>query len=150
MAVCGPDPDADRDDRLAEADDHERPVALSEVSDGDPLQATQALARQPRRPGVIDRRGDRPQQRAMPAVQKHAPDDQQDHADHNRDREPDDRAAGGIALPRGVDVKREVEHANQRVGDREQRPLAPERLRQRQTDDEDQHGPAQQGGAQRV
>ena len=48
-AACLARADADRDDRLAEADDDEQAVALGEVRDGDVLQAAQALARQPRR-----------------------------------------------------------------------------------------------------
>ena len=69
VALRGPDADADRDDRFAQADDHERAVAVGEVRHRDVLQAPQPLAGQPRRAGVIDCRRERPdrQRRCQPS-----------------------------------------------------------------------------------
>ncbi len=64
------DDHAHRDDRLAQTDDHERPVALRELRHGHMLQAAQALAGQPCRARIVDRERDSSHSttRAQPCV----------------------------------------------------------------------------------
>jgi hypothetical protein len=67
------------------------------VGDGDLLQPAQVLAREPRRTGIVDRDGQRPECVSLPPVQKRAG-EQQGHAHGDRDREP--AIADQDALPR--------------------------------------------------
>ena len=72
--------DADRDDRLAEADDHEQAVALGEVLDRDALQPAQRSRVNHAGPGVVDRRRRVQNATRQPPCQERAG-DQQRHAD---------------------------------------------------------------------
>ncbi len=123
---------ADRDDRLAEADQHELPVALGEVRDGDLLEPAQPLARQPSRACIVDRQRPRPEAGAGSVVHEGA-DEQQHHADCHGDREPDDRTPRRVASAGGIGVQREVQEPHDRVGaDEQRRVVDPERARERQ------------------
>jgi hypothetical protein len=53
--------EADRHDRFPEADDHEQAVALGEMRHRDALKPSQTLAGEPRRPAVVDRDRNRPE-----------------------------------------------------------------------------------------
>ena len=116
--------DADRDDRLAERDDHDQREALGEVGRVD------AVAGDPghERPAVVDREREDPQRGLQRAVRERGRDQQQRAGDRAR-QQPGDREMHLVLLPARDPVEPEMGHPHHQVGEREQQRVVAERLR---------------------
>ena len=116
--------ESERDDRLAERDDHDQRVPLGEMPG---RQAPPAAAADVRAEQVDDER-DRPDRRLEAAVEAGG-DEEEPDADGRPDGEPGDRGEQVAVAPAGDDVEREVRDPDERVGAGEEERVVAERPR---------------------
>ena len=118
-------PDADGDDRLAERDDHDQPVALGEVA-GDELPA---FGSEEVGPAHVQQQGQRPEGSLQGAARERGG-YEQTHSDRGAAGQPDDhRAPQRGVVTAGHEEEQDVVDADGGVGAGEQEPGARERLR---------------------
>jgi hypothetical protein len=134
------EPRPDRDDRLAERDDHDQGEPLGEVSrrDAEPAHAEDVRA------GEVDRQRDQPDGRLRGPVEERGG-DQQQRGRERRAREPPDRLAGVHVLV-GLGEDEDVQPARRGVGDGEHEGVVAEGLRHRERRDQERahHGEDQE------
>ena len=124
-------PRSDRDDRLAERDDHDQREALGEVPGRD-AEATHA---EDERPGEVDRQRDDPEGGLRRAVEERCR-DQECGRRERRPRQPPDRLAGvHVVVRQGEDE--DVQPACDGVGEREHERVVAEGLRYGQRGDQE-------------
>ena len=124
--------DADRDDRLAQRDDHDQAVTLGEVGR---LKAP-ALRVDEQRAGHVERDRERPQRALERAVGERGG-EQQAAADGRADEQPPDVAAQLRLVAARDQEEADLRVADDRVGAREQQRLVLERARDGERDDEE-------------
>ena len=127
---------ADRDDRFAEGDDDDQPVALGEVAGDElpPLGAEQV------RPAHVEQEGERPQGSLPEAIEKRCA-DEQPHADRRADREAGHGLAQRGVVAAGQHEQRNVRRAHHAIGQGELQRQLVEGLGDADPDDQERgHG----------
>jgi len=123
--------DADRHDRLAQRDDHDRPVTLGEVA----RYELPTLDAEQKRPAEVEHQRQAPQPELQSAGGE-CRDEQQTHADRRAAGQAHHRMAQPRVLAAGNREQHDVRSAHRRVGAGEQQRLRAERARHTERRDE--------------
>ena len=141
---CPRRPDPDRDDRLAEGDDHDQAVALGEVL-GNQFPARR---RDQVGPTQVEEQHESPESPLGEAVEKRG-DDQQRDGDRRAEGEAEHRVAQGVVVGAGEDEEPDLGDADEPVGEGEDQGQVAEGLRHAERDDQQRRHRAEDHQADR-